>query len=158
MKKILVLLVLCLLCFASCFKESEYVVAKGDYCLTLKSSQQSYDITLTVLEDMSAKLTFSEDSRLSGILYEYFSQDNTIKRTDSLGNTGESKNENVQKIFDFLLGNFENVSEVTSSNISGVKVSVLTLTDGTKLYSDSKSGAPLRMEYRDVTVDVISRP
>ena len=158
MKKIAVCLILFTIFFTSCTKEASYTPAVGEYKALCKISDSEYNISVILSDDLSGKLIFSSDDAMSDWTFTYSSVDKSIKYFTSLGEESEVKNENVKYIFKFILADFDNIADVSHSKISGVDVSLLKTTDGATVYTDSQSSAPLRLEYKDMTVDIISRP
>ena len=158
MKRFLICFLMLALFFSSCTKEKEYTPLAGKYTAVCKISGIEYLLTIEIEDDLSGKLCFSEECVMSDWYYFYSSADKKIKKFSSLGEASEEKSENVKYIFRFILADFDNIASVSQDKISGVDVSIFKMTDGALVYTDSKSGAPLRFEYGNMTVDIISRP
>ncbi len=158
MKKFVFFFVIMAIVVSSCAKNKEYLPLPGEYTAVCKIYGVEYNISVILNDDLSGKLVFSPESAMSDWEFYYASADKSIKYFTSLGEESEVKNENVKYLFKFVLGDFDNIADVSHSKISGVDVSVLKMTDGAVIYTDSQSGAPLRLEYKDMTVDITSRP
>ncbi len=158
MKKIIICLILCLFVFSSCDTKEKYIPPSGDYALVCRIGELKYDINIFLEEDMSGKLTFSEEAPLSDWYFTYCHENGMIKCFTSLGEESEVNSEYVNKIFAFILDDHEKISDVSHEKISGRDVSILKLSDGEKIYTDSESGAPLKLVFDDLIVDIISRP
>lgn len=161
MKKIIILLLILTLLFTSCEKGAKYTPIAGEYAIKCRISDVEYDISLTLDENLSGKLAFSPESEMCDWEFYYSSTDKSIKYFTSLGEVSEAKlakNENVKYLFKFVLCDFDNIADVSHSKISGLDVSVLKTTDGAVIYTDSKSGRPLRIEVGDMTADIILAP
>lgn len=158
MRKITVFLALILVLFSSCTRGAgKYTPPSGDYLLSCRMGESTYDVNISLSDDMSAKLYFPSESSLCD-WYFARSADGRVKRFTSLGEESEVNNEYVKKIFSLVLDSHELVAHVSHEKISGRDVSVLETSDGATVYTDSQSGAPLRLVYRNMTVDIISRP
>ena len=158
MKKIIILLLILTLLFTSCEKAAKYTPIAGEYTVKCRISDVEYDISLTLDENLSGKLAFSPESEMCDWEFYYSSESKSIKYFTSLGEMSEAKNENVKYLFKFVLCDFDNIADVSHSKISGLDVSVLKTTDGAVIYTDSKSGRPLRIEVGDMTADIILAP
>ncbi len=157
MRKFVTCLVLCVMTLSACAAKTEYIPPSGEYALVCKIGELEYNVDVLLNEDMSGKLTFSEDSALSDWYFTY-SPEKTVKCFTSLGEESEVKGKYVKKIFEFILDDHELVSDVSHEKISGRDVSVLKLSGGGKIYTDSESGAPLKLVFDNLTADIISRP
>ncbi len=158
MRKITVFLALLLVLFSSCTQGmEEYTPPSGDYLLSCRIGEITYDVNISLSDDMSARLCFPSESSLCD-WYFTRSADGTVKRFTSLGEESEVNNEYVNKIFSLVLDAHRLVAHVSHEKISGRDVSVLETSDGATVYTDSQSGAPLRLVYKNMTVDIISRP
>jgi hypothetical protein len=146
------------LLFSSCEKAAKYTPIAGEYTVKCRISDVEYDISITLDKNLSGKLAFSPESEMCDWEFYYSSTDKSIKYFTSLGEVSEAKNENVKYLFKFVLCDFDNIADVSHSKISGLDVSVLKTTDGAVIYTDSKSGRPLRIEVGDMTADIILAP
>ena len=147
--------------FSSCDKTAKYTPLVGEYTVKCRISDVEYDVSITLDEDLSGKLVFSPESEMRDWEFYYSPADKSIKYFTSLGEVSEvkwAKNENVKYIFRLVLGDFDNIADVSHSKISGIDVSVLKTTDGATIYTDSKSGRPLRLVFGNMTADIISAP
>ncbi len=161
MKKIIILLLMLTILFSSCDKTAKYTPLAGEYTVKCRISDIEYDVTVTLDEDLSGKLVFSPESEMKDWEFYYSPVDKSIKYFTSLGEVSEvkwAKNENVKYIFRLVLGDFDNIADVSHSKISGIDVSVLKTTDGATVYTESKSGRPLRLVFGNMTADIISAP
>ena len=158
MRKITVFLAFILILLSSCSQGvGKYTPPSGEYLLSCKMGESVYDVNIRLSDDMSARLYFPSESSLCD-WYFTRSSDGTVKRFTSLGEESEVNNEYVNKIFSLVLDSHELVAHVSHEKISGRDVSVLETSDGATVYTDSQSGAPLRLVYKNMTVDIISRP
>lgn len=158
MKKFIILILTLTLLFSSCEKAAKYTPIAGEYAVKCRISGVEYDALVTLDEDLLGKLVFSPESEMKDWEFYYSSVDKNIKYFTSLGEVSEVKNENVKYIFRLVLGDFDNIADVSHSKISGIDVSVLKTTDGATIYTDSKSGRPLRLEVGSMVADIISTP
>ena len=154
MKKItLFFLVLILLC--SCEREEKFVPPSGEYILECKIEDVTYLLTLELSEDLSGNVRFNGGA-MSDWSYQR-SPDGKIKCFTSLQNEIEVKQDIIETIFDFVTLS-EDALDAYHENADGKDVSVLKLANGSKVYTDSQSGAPIRMEKGNMTCEIISRP
>ncbi len=157
MKKIISCLFLCVLVLCSCDVKEKYIPPSGEYNLVCKIGESEYGVNIFIDTDMSGRMTFSEGSALCDWYFTY-SAEKEVKYFTSLGEESEVNSEYVNKIFAFILDDHEKISDVSHEKISGRDVSILKLSDGEKIYTDSESGAPLKLVFDDLIVDIISRP
>lgn len=157
MKKTVALLFAVLILFVSCDKEEKFIAPSGEYILEYSVDEISCILTLELNKDGSSTVRFAENSAMSDW---YFTRDKSgkIKCFTSLGDEREVKHENIDLIFDFVTLSYESIADVSCEMISGRKVSILKLSDGTAVYTDSESGEPLRLVQGDVRIDIKARP
>ncbi len=158
MRKFAILFILPILLLTSCDLREKYTPIAGEYGLSCVIGDDEYNIDLVLNEDGSVKLTFPKNSSLCDWYFIYYPENNSIKYFTSLGEESEVSNQYVRKIFEFLLDSHESIAVVSHERISGRDVSVLETSDGTVIYTDSQSGEPLRLVYKNMTADITSRP
>ncbi len=157
MKKALIILCLMLVLLCSCEREEGFVAPVGAYTVEVSVGEAKYLLNLELHEDRSCIVRFEEGSAMSD-WYFTVDPDGKTRCFTSLGVEFEVKHENIDRIFDFVNLSNENIADVSHDTISGRDVSILKLTDGTLIYTDSLSGEPLKLVYDNLTVDIISRP
>lgn len=156
MKKLAVILTLCILLFSSCAKKIEFTAPSGEYTLECRIGEVSYIMSLELSDDHSGRLTF-DDGAMANFTFSRTS-DGKIKCLTSLGSESEACKERAEKIFDFVILSYDMIADAAHERISGKDVSVLRLTNGSIVYTDSQSGEPLRLVFDNMTVDILSRP
>ena len=159
MKKIAILFLLCVAVLFSCNQGNEYVADSGDYTLRCRMGEREYMLTVSVNEDDSCRLSFPQESSLADWYYMR-AADGSIKYFSSLSSEGELlsrySGSTAERIFDFVLlvtREGKEITGVSRDRISGKRVS-----DASTVYTDSESGAPRRLDWQDMTLDIISRP
>lgn len=157
MKKAVALLFLVMVFFSSCDKEEKFIPPSGEYVLEYEADGISYILNVEIDDTLSGTVRFPENSAMSDW---YFTRDGDgkIKCFTSLGEETEVKHENIDRIFDFITLSYESIADVSHEKISGRDVSVLKISDGTLVYTDSQSGEPMKLIYQDIKIDIKMRP
>ena len=156
MKKALAAIFLLLVIFCSCEESEKFVAPSGEYILKCEISGVCYQIKVDLSENATGTLRFE-----NGAMSDWYFRrdpDGKTKCFTSLGEEIEVKHENIDKIFDFISLSYENIADVSHDNISGRDVSILKLSGGSLVYTDSLSGEPLKLISGNLTIDIISRP
>ncbi len=157
MKKFLSLFILLLFCLTSCSRVAPYTPKEGSYEIICKISDAEYKINVEISPDLYGKMTFPEGTNLSNCRFTCDTDGQNIKFFDSFGEKpSESQKVCAKYIFALIYAKLGNVSHVSHEKISSVDVSVLSDTDGGRLYVNSKTGEGIRVTYRGMTADIIS--
>ena len=142
----------------SCKREIKYSAVAGKYLIECEVDKAVHSITVDLLEDGRMLMSFSKESAMRDWYYEYLPQSRVLKRGISPGEVLEVDDPYVKMIFELVYGDDELVSDVSHKRVDGRDVSILSYRDGRKVHVYSKSSVPFRLEYGNMSAEIVHFP